>query len=904
MVRTRFESITIEQLRALPARQTHVITVNNRLAREIVKYFKPQRSQVRDLPSIYPLSAWLTQQLFNAGLHLITPGQERSALGLPHLIDSFTSQMLWAQVIAEHESQNPLLDVNRAAQQASSAHGLLLTWRIKVHASEATPEYQRFMLWRQTYLDRLNTQSAIDGYQRLDAVNTYAAQGVLSLPDSVVLSGFKDRAPSEVDLLETLAKQGVTIYELLIPQEPTQSVRTLSCLDQYEEWQQAARWARDQLGANPAGRFAIIAPNLQEQADHAKRVLTRELSHAFNVAVAPPLAQWPLAQAMLAWLEVINRFEAGQRCDVHVVSKPLLLGFCAGHAQEASERALLDAQWRRFEQMYVTLGDWLSSLDRLPQLRQAWLTLQAGQFTHPVRTQSAYQWTLIWRNQLAAIGFPGDQTLDSIDYQVVMAIDALFETFMALDQVLEPMSVQQALGFLGRLARQMPFQPQRDPTARLDVLGLLEAEGGRWDAVWVMGLNDDVLPASPNPNPFIPLSALIAAQAPRATPERERLWASQLFEDLMQCAPVVTLSWSQQAGERELRPAPLLMSYPAQGFDAGPMDQSPSPSQMTTSDASVPIQIWHDTHTPTVTIDERIKGGADLFETQARNPLWAFFRYRLNVRALKPYALTRPVVEQGLFMHGVMKALVQTYPSQQQLLEACQAPDWDTILDHLIEQVAQAQLTLMPKQLQAMHCARAKQVVNVWCEFDAKRAPYVMKHVEEKLMLAHGPLNITLQVDRIDELQAGHYVVFDYKTGTVPSDLKKEWSRPNPIASQLLTYTLAWQQHEPSAHIAAMALLQIKPNQTQAVGFSEVNIGIESLKPLDASTGFLSNEHLEQVDEQALWHMTLAHLQGNVLRVADRFIEGDAANHSWSLDDLKYCDIKPLLRLHEVDADE
>ncbi|WP_262357983.1 hypothetical protein, partial [Bordetella pertussis] len=58
------------------------------------------------------------------------------------------------------------------------------------------------------------------------------------------------------------------------------------------------------------------------------------------------------------------------------------------------------------------------------------------------------------------------------------------------------------------------FQPQRDPSARLDVLGLLEAEGGAWDGIWVLGLTDDVLPASPKPNPLLPLAVLRQVGAP------------------------------------------------------------------------------------------------------------------------------------------------------------------------------------------------------------------------------------------------------------------------------------------------------------------------------------------------------------------------------------------------------
>ena len=69
------------------------------------------------------------------------------------------------------------------------------------------------------------------------------------------------------------------------------------------------------------------------------------------------------------------------------------------------------------------------------------------------------------------------------------------------------------------------------------MLGLLEAEGGYWDGVWVLGLTDDVLPASPKLNPLLPLAVLRQARAPRATPEREREWAEGMYAALCRCAP-------------------------------------------------------------------------------------------------------------------------------------------------------------------------------------------------------------------------------------------------------------------------------------------------------------------------------------------------------------------------------
>src|SRR5699024_7850170 len=111
------------------------------------------------------------------------------------------------------------------------------------------------------------------------------------------------------------------------------------------------------------------------------------------------------------------------------------------------------------------------------------------------------------------------------------------------------LSLFQAQTLLDRMVAEAIFQPQRDPKARIDVLGLLEAEGGRWDAVWVVGLTDEVLPAVVKPNPLLPISALRRANAPRATPERELAWAEVVFRSLQETAPILICSYPRYAGD-------------------------------------------------------------------------------------------------------------------------------------------------------------------------------------------------------------------------------------------------------------------------------------------------------------------------------------------------------------------
>ncbi|WJJ94120.1 hypothetical protein [Neopusillimonas aromaticivorans] len=151
---------------------------------------------------------------------------------------------------------------------------------------------------------------------------------------------------------------------------------------------------------------------------------------------------------------------------------------------------------------------------------------------------------------------------------------------------------------------------------------------GRWDGVWVLGLTDDVLPAPMRPNPLLPAAVLRHAGAPRATPERELQWAGMLFDDLCRLAPQVWFSHALHAGESELRPSPFITAIAQVDLEDG----------VQALRDRVSLEILRDERGPPLAADEKVSGGIGLLDTQARNPLWAFVKYRLGASQLPDYA--------------------------------------------------------------------------------------------------------------------------------------------------------------------------------------------------------------------------------------------------------------------------
>jgi len=911
-------------LAQLAASDTLVLTVNNRLARQLladlVSTLIPTRP-VAELPHIVPLANWFGQAADSLAfvVDTVQPDTTQPDVALPsHRLDAFAAQQLWLDVIAACEAGRPLLDVSLAAHLASDADHQMDEWALSVPAQHATPEYQRFAVWRAAYRQRLRELDASDANVEIETVLAALAAGHIHTPQHVVLAGFGNVSPRLQRLVRGLQQHGAQCQVLAETEaEPAASTQILrwQAHDHDTEWQAAADWAMQQLHANPRGRYAIIAATLEHDAPLARRLLTHRLRDAdnqplpFNVAVGRPLADWPAVRAALAWLRVWAAFgsSAGDganpaSCPVALLGQALLAGHCAGEwhdAQTARAHAALDVQWRRRQLIALTHNAWCQALTACPRLAAAWTQArQVWPLSHTGNTLphlSAERWASVFRAALAALGFPGERPLDSVAYQVCTAFDALLTRYAALHLVSGASEATAAVALLEKLAQHTPFQPSRDPAARLDVLGLLEAEGGRWDSVWVLGLSDEVLPASPKPNPLLPLAVLRAAGAPRATPERERQWADERYAALCACAPRVIVSHPAQAGERRLRPAPLIAALPLHALcpQAAATDEPETKAR-----PQIELEAIDDAIGLPLSGHATSQGGLDVLETQARNPLWAYVRHRLGARALDDYAEAITTRARGHFLHAALETLAAMLPDQASL-HASTADRRVALIAQATEHAATTTLTDWPAALRDLECARAQRILADWLAFEAQRAPYAIVAAEQSLTWQHGSLALTVRLDRIDRLADGRLVIIDYKTAARLPNPLADWTRERPVALQLPFYAAVLHAEksddadtsQDTRTVAALMLAQLHARSIAVAGIADGDVGVPDLS--DAAQVF------DGKLPDATWPAVLTRWQRAITQLADEYLTGVATNTALCRDDLQYCDALAFLRLVE-----
>lgn len=879
-----YPDLSLPDIAGMPAADTLVLTVNNRLSRrltlELAALLRQER-QVSELPRILPLSAWLAE---SANELAFEADDDVPA----YRLDSFATQLVWTEAIRAEEAERVLLDASQAARLSMDADLLMDEWDLHVPSGADTDEYRGFAKWRAHYRKALAGIDAEDTNQGYARVLRALEAGRLATPRQLVLAGFTDVSPRFLRLLRAFEAQGANVAQWRDALRVAAAPRRFVAADQGAEWRAAAAWAAEHLKANPHGRYAIVSPQLEAESAFARRVLSQALAgrdgappFAFNVAVGRPLNEWPMARAALAWLRALAENAPGQGCGVDVLGAALLAGHCAGDLRHRASMAAIDARWRRQARRHVSQHDWHKLLADVPALAQAWrqameIWIQGG------RQATCDVWMLRMKAALTALGFPGESVLDSVGYQVMGALGDALGSFSALAPAAGRLGGVAAVNLLESVARSSSFQPQRDPLARLDVLGLLEAEGGYWDGVWVLGLTDDVLPASPKPNPLIPLAVLRQAKAPRATPEREREWAEGMYAALCRCAPEIVVSHAHMDGERELRPSPLIAA-------TAPTDWAPAQAAQA---AVLPQESLDDTQGPPLAPGNRGGGGLDVLDTQARNPLWAFVRHRLGGRELAPYADAATVNVRGQFLHKALERVWGMMPDQDALHDVLAAGRLPALLEQAVAQAADEELKEYAPALRTLECQRAQAVLASWLDMEAQRLPFAVAQVEKSHQWQRGALGLKLRLDRIDTLADGRSVIVDYKTGVAAAKPEPDWSRSRPVNVQLPFYASVLADAAGS-EVAGLVLAQIHARQVAAQGLADEDLGLAGVTLASDSKYF---DGLSWPEIRQRWRVAIETL-------ADEYVAGYAANVAYRRDDLKYCDALPFLRLHLDDED-
>jgi probable DNA repair protein len=399
----------------------------------------------------------------------------------------------------------------------------------------------------------------------------------------------------------------------------------------------------------------------------------------------------------------------------------------------------------------------------------------------PPRRRPASGWAEAFTRALRAVGWPGEAPLGSEEYQATSAWAELLDSLARLDAVLGVLSLPEALRRLRRMAVERLFQPESGDAA-VQVMGLLETPGQAFDALWVTGLHDGVLPAPLRPCPLIPAAVQREREMPRASPACELALARAWIRRLGGSAREVVFSWPRRQEEEPLRMSPVLRGLPG---SEGTLRRVPKAADAQLA-ASRVEQVRDEAGIP---VTGRVRGGTGLLRAQSACPFQAYARYRLHCEPLGQPGPGVDPMSRGTVLHDALRRFWAEVGDQAALARmdaADRRRRVEAAVAAAIAEHAEGRDLPVPQVLLDIEQGQAVARILDLLAQDLERTPFRVARLEEQVELAVGPLVLRGRVDRVDEVDGG-FAVIDYKGGMAR---RSEWSGERPREPQMPVYAL------------------------------------------------------------------------------------------------------------------
>jgi probable DNA repair protein len=800
-----------------------LVTPTRRLARDLKRRFDATQIAVgrTTWPSadILPYGSWLERSFaelaqFDAPDQILGPAQALA---------------VWQRIVAETPGASQLLDAAATARIVRDAWDIQQSWRLDLAAWRGgVPEDAGvYLRWAGHFRDRCASRNWLDTACLADAVAERLRLNPGRAPKVLVLYGFDQLTRQLLDLTEACRSAGTRVEQRHPIGSPGNAMRR-AYVTAEDELLDVARRVQGLLRNDPQLRIGVVVPDLAGRRAEVMRVFDDVLEPArvlagartgprpYNVSLGLPLSHYPLVYAAL----LILRLAQGQ-LPLSELGALLRSPFLAAAEQEFCRRAQLDARLRRRGRVVVDLAtlyreahaarhDDPAACRALSTRLDAWRG-QAQETRRQRQLPSAWSSGLL--SLLTGLGWPGERTLDSEDYQTFAKWRELVLGLSRLDPVLGPVDYDEALLWLVRLSADTLFQPEAD-TVAVQVLGVLEAAGIEFDHLFVTGLTDERWPAVAHPNPLLPAGLQRAHQVPHASAEWELGFARRMTGWWVGAAPEVVLSYPSRDGDRLLRASPLLAELPE--APDGPLLAADWGSQSTYASviqASAQQDSFVDVSGPALVVPFEVPGGTAVFRNQAACPFRAFAIHRLGAHPLEEGRVGLSAAERGTMLHEAARHLWGELQSQARLLALTQAQERAAVgraVETAIETMRSRRPDALSEPGAELERLRLRPVLGQLLAIERQRAPFRVVERERGQLQDIAGIKVEARPDRVDELDDGAHVILDYKTGAASPTA---WLGARPDEPQLPLYAV-----EHDSAVSAVSFVLLRPGEVSFKG--------------------------------------------------------------------------------------
>jgi probable DNA repair protein len=887
-----------------------ILTPNQRLASRIqTAYGLKQASDNAVIPSpnIASLEHWLNECWRDLVL------QNQADAGRFILLGSQQELLLWEQIIRESEQGALLLRPAATAQQVASAYKQVKLWQVDLEA--AGDEFERnedsavFTDWLQQFEQRCEQQSWLTPVQAQFRVLQMFEQGVLPRHDKIIGIGFESIAPLHKAILSAAGE-----FEHWVGSAEIAKTQMVCCESPTQELQAAAVWAKQQLRNDNSATVAVVVPELEQQRHVVQRVFQEVFEPEtllpsiarralpFNLSAGIPLLETPLIETAFSWLSLCGQPQDTEEL-VGLLQSPFWSIADIEQENKLETISQLIQSVLNLRQFLVSHADLRYCAQKLLKETESPLSQQLQDQVAITRSENikqvrkASEWRNVFVPLLKAVGWPGERQLDSLEYQQLMQWQQCLDQFAGLDEVVAELDFNEALSYLKILLLRQPFQP-KTPDSRLQILGVLEAAGLQFDALWLMSMSDKQWPGAPAPNPFLPYSLQQHLAMPHASAERELDYARNLTQRFLSSANDVVVSYPKHINDSEAHISPLFSAF--KQCELADILGRPLASLLPMVEIrrrhveSARVEIFDPGLAPQLKNDEQVRGGSSIFASQSACPFRAFSQHRLRLQPLPEAELGLTAADRGNLLHRALELLWQQLKNQGQLLaldDQQQLALCEQVVSYACTELQQRKPKQLGNHLKQLEQQRLQKLLTAWLSVERERSDFVVKHLEYQQSVRFADLEIKLRIDRIDQLSDGSWLLLDYKSG-LPS--VNRWWGDRPEEPQLPLYASLLQHQQ---QVGGIAFAQVRAEACVLKGVGDEALSEASLQWQDK---------LQNVAGVQGWQPLMAHWQKVLEALARDFIAGKAVvDPKQPSKTCSYCHLASVCRVeHQQEAEQ
>jgi len=873
------------------------VTGNTRLAAALQQEFQQRAIDdgllVWESPTIRPWNIWSKQTWEEAVYDGLIESPEL-------LLTDVQEQYVWESVI--ESSSVSILRKESTAKKVAEAWRLLIDWQVDRSETDfdVNDDTQAFKQWADEFEQQCDEQRWLSASRMAEQLIECFNNGSATFINEIILLGFDELTPLQEALFAVIAASGGSIQWAQLAQANPADIKAvrLACADNNDEIITLSRWVRQRLDQQVDTQVGVVVPDLGAHRSSLICHLTESLVPRnlmadgdeplpWNISLGLPLKHYSIIETAFNVLDLVSGGFATE--DIG----PLLTSpYLAGAADEVGPRALLDRRLRDIGEQKVSLKNlcWLAgNTDQpwhSPQLAKRVCGLTELTKKIPGSASSA-DWVKWFSAILNGAGWARDREFSSGEYQCIEAWNKLLTRFSGLQAVSGRQSYSRALGLLKRFALAQIFQPKTADTP-IQILGLYEAIGQQFDALWVMDLHDNNWPASPQPNPFIPLSLQRERSMPHADQARELAIAQGITERLLSAAPDVVMSYPLLKGEEQLRLSPLIRDLVESDKEALIISNEATWSEIIQQSGR--HELLADDVAPALQ-QQRASGGSGIFKYQSLCPFRAFAQYRLSATALAMPQVGLDAMKRGQLFHHLLELFwrdVRDHKTLNTMNAETLGRKLDAVIKRAIDDMAKQNPEIFSPRFRQIESSRLKQLTQQWLDTERMRADFKVVDFEKEVRAEVNGISVHLWIDRIDELADGRKVLIDYKTGTVSPS---QWFGERPEEPQLPLYSMV-----EGEGVCAVLFAQLKAAKNMKFsGVVEEQGLIPDLPPS-------SSRQLKEITEH--WPQVLDDWQQTINQLAEDFRMGRAEVDPKKPNTCQtsYCELSGLCRIDELRA--